>query len=134
MLDADSQIGQETATAATESMDGYSREWRISVDVRTEQLKRSIEPSHPKMAPNRPRKIFLDANVVIRAGKPPGGPLIPRVADLVAAGYVTVVTTDLTKVEIVNRRPTLTPPRLGSKWLYQQRNCIFLDDLIGVQS
>ena len=36
----------------------------------------------PKMGSTRRRKIFLDANVVIRAGKPPGGPLIKRVADL----------------------------------------------------
>jgi hypothetical protein len=34
----------------------------------------------------------------------------------------------------VNRRPTRTPPRLGSKWLYQLRNCRFSDDLIAVQS
>jgi hypothetical protein len=52
------------------------------------------------MAADRPRRVFLDANVVIRAGKPPGGPLIPRVADLVDAGYIKVVTTDLTKIEI----------------------------------
>jgi hypothetical protein len=52
---------------------------------------------------SRPRKIFLDANVVIRAGKPPGGPLIPRIVDLVDAGYAEVVTTDLTKMEIAKR-------------------------------
>jgi hypothetical protein len=51
----------------------------------------------------RPRKIFFDANVVIRAGKPPGRPLIPRVADLVNAGYAKVVTTDLTKTEIAKK-------------------------------
>jgi PIN domain len=55
------------------------------------------------MATTRPRKIFLDANVVIRAGKPPGGPLIPRVADLVDVGYVKVVTTDLTRMEIAKK-------------------------------
>ena len=55
------------------------------------------------MAINRPRMIFLDANVVIRAGKPPGGPLIPRVADLVDVGYVKVVTTDLTRMEIAKK-------------------------------
>src|SRR5437867_1421731 len=51
----------------------------------------------------RPRKIFLDANIVIRAGKPPGGPLIPRVTDLVGVGYVKVVTTDLTRMEIAKK-------------------------------
>jgi len=50
------------------------------------------------MASRRARKLFLDANVVIRAGRPPGGPLIPRVADLVDPGYVKVVTTDLTRL------------------------------------
>ncbi|MCK1296059.1 PIN domain-containing protein [Bradyrhizobium sp. 30] len=55
------------------------------------------------MAGERPRRVFLDANVVIRAGKPPGGPLIPRVADLVDAGYIKVVTTDLTKMEIAKK-------------------------------
>jgi hypothetical protein len=35
---------------------------------------------------------------------------------------------------VVNRRLTLTPPRLHSKWLHQQQNCRFSDDLIGVQS
>jgi len=55
------------------------------------------------MATARPRKIFLDANVVIRAGKPPARPLIPRVADLVDVGYVKVVTTDLTRMEIAKK-------------------------------
>lgn len=55
------------------------------------------------MATTRPRKIFLDANVVIRAGRPPGSPLITRVTDLVQAGYVKVVTTDLTKTEIAKK-------------------------------
>ena len=55
------------------------------------------------MGSARRRKIFLDANVVIRAGKPPGGPLITRLADLVDAGYVNVVTTDLTKMEIAKK-------------------------------
>ena len=55
------------------------------------------------MVTTRPRKIFLDANVVIRAGKPPARPLMPRVADLVAAGYVKVITTDLTKTEIAKK-------------------------------
>lgn len=56
------------------------------------------------MAGERPRRVFLDANVVIRAGKPPGGPLMPRVADLIDAGYIKVVTTDLTKTEIAKKK------------------------------
>jgi hypothetical protein len=55
------------------------------------------------MATTRPRKIFLDANVVICAGKPPGRPLIPRFVDLVDVGYVKVVTTDLTRMEIAKK-------------------------------
>jgi PIN domain len=51
----------------------------------------------------KPLKVFLDANVVIRAGKPPGAPLMPRVADLVEAGLVRVVTTDLTKTEVAKK-------------------------------
>ena len=49
------------------------------------------------MAADRPCWLSFDANVVIRPSKPPGGPPIPRVADLVDAGYIKVVTTDLTK-------------------------------------
>jgi hypothetical protein len=43
-------------------------------------------------------------NVVIRAGKPPGGPLISRVTDLVDAGMIRVVTADLTKTQIDKTR------------------------------
>jgi hypothetical protein len=48
-------------------------------------------------------KIFLDANIVIGAGKPPGGPELARIADLVEAGLVTVVTTDLTISEVAKK-------------------------------
>lgn len=50
--------------------------------------------------PKKPPKVFLDANVLISAGKPPGGPEISRVRDLVDAGLVSVLTTDLTIVEV----------------------------------
>ena len=46
-------------------------------------------------------KIFLDANILIAAGKPPGGPEVGRVADLAEAGLVTVLTTDVTINEVV---------------------------------
>jgi len=45
-------------------------------------------------------QVFLDANIVIRAGKPPGGPEIERVGDLVDAGLIRVLATDLTIAEI----------------------------------
>lgn len=48
-------------------------------------------------------KVFLDANVVIGAGKPPGGPEIARVVDLVEAGLISVLTTDLTITEVAKK-------------------------------
>lgn len=51
------------------------------------------------MSKNSP-KVFLDANVLISAGKPPGGPEINRVSDLVEAELISVLTTDLTVVEV----------------------------------
>jgi hypothetical protein len=48
-------------------------------------------------------KVLLDANIVISAGKPPGGPEIARVIDLVDAGLVTVLTTDLTLTEVAKK-------------------------------
>lgn len=48
----------------------------------------------------KPQKIFLDANVVIRAGKPPGRPVMDSLADLVTSGFIKVLTTDLTKIEV----------------------------------
>ena len=53
-------------------------------------------PSHLPPAP-RGRMI------VIGAGKPPGGPELVRVIDLVDAGLVTVLTTDLTLIEIAKK-------------------------------
>jgi pterin-4a-carbinolamine dehydratase len=83
------------------------------------------------MAPTRPRKIFLDANVVIRAGKPPGGPLIPRVADLVDAGYVKVVTTDLTKMEIAKKHAGNDFEVMGN--LTKRRVRDLADEILGVK-
>ena len=48
-------------------------------------------------------KVFLDANIVIGAGKPPGGPLLVRLKYLVNAGLVTVVATDLTFQEVAKK-------------------------------
>lgn len=48
-------------------------------------------------------KVFLDANIVIAAGKPPGGPILARVADLVEADLITVLTTDLTTTEVAKK-------------------------------
>lgn len=54
----------------------------------------------PMTIPKRIPKIFIDANIVIGAGKPPGGPEIAQVVDLVDAGLVTVLTTDFTVTEV----------------------------------
>lgn len=47
--------------------------------------------------------VFIDANVIISAGKPPGGPEMARVIDLVDAGIVSILTTDLSVQEIVKK-------------------------------
>jgi hypothetical protein len=66
-------------------------------------------------------RIFLDANVVIAAGKPPGGPEISRVVDLVEAKLINVLTTDLTVTEVAKRhaengpRPDLEGTDTGSR-------------------
>jgi hypothetical protein len=54
------------------------------------------------MPKNKP-KVFLDANIVIGAGKPPGGPELVRVIDLVDAGLITVLTTDITVNEVAKK-------------------------------
>jgi hypothetical protein len=51
----------------------------------------------------KPTTVFLDANVVIQAGKPPGGPLFDRLVDLVKAGFIKVLTTELSKTEIAKK-------------------------------
>ncbi len=48
-------------------------------------------------------QIFLDANIIIGQGKPPGGPEIARVVDLVNAGIVSILTTDLTITEVIKK-------------------------------
>ncbi|MFU0505346.1 hypothetical protein [Pseudaminobacter sp. NGMCC 1.201702] len=49
------------------------------------------------------KKVFLDANVIVRAGRPPGGPIMERVADLVKADLVSMVNTNLTMAEIAKK-------------------------------
>ena len=48
-------------------------------------------------------KVFLDANVVIHAGKPPGGLILSRLKELINAGFITVLTTDLTCQEVAKK-------------------------------
>jgi hypothetical protein len=83
------------------------------------------------MATSRPHRIFLDANVLIRAGKPPAGPPIPRVADLVDAGYVKVVTTDLTKIEVAKKHAGNDFELMGD--LTRRRVRDLADEILGVK-
>jgi len=48
-------------------------------------------------------QVFLDANILIAVGKPPGGPEIARVAELVDAKMISVLTTDLTVMEVAKK-------------------------------
>ncbi len=57
----------------------------------------------PPMPQSPTPKVFLDANIVIAAGKPPGGPALARVADLVKADLITTLTTDLTATEVAKK-------------------------------
>jgi len=52
--------------------------------------------------PNVTQKVFLDANVLIQEGKT-GSPIIERLVDLVDAGLVSVLTTDLTMTEVTKK-------------------------------
>ena len=52
--------------------------------------------------PNISQKIFLDANVLIQEGKT-GSPIIERLIDLVDAGLVCILTTDLTIIEVAKK-------------------------------
>ncbi len=45
-------------------------------------------------------RIFLDANIIIGAGKPPAGPIIKSLSQLAKAGLVEIVTTDITISEV----------------------------------
>lgn len=49
---------------------------------------------------NNRTKVFLDANVVLAAGKPPGGPELQRVRELAEADIIEILTTDLTITEV----------------------------------
>lgn len=49
------------------------------------------------------KKIFIDANIFIQEGKPPGGPLIKRLKDIIDAGFIDLLTTDLTYQEVIKK-------------------------------
>ena len=51
----------------------------------------------------KPKKVFLDANIVIGDGKPPGGPLLGRLKGLINDGLITLLTTDLTCQEVAKK-------------------------------
>ena len=49
------------------------------------------------------RKVFFDANILIQAGKPPGGPVIKTLVALVDANLIRTLTTDLTSSEVAKK-------------------------------
>ncbi|MBK8158768.1 MAG: DUF4935 domain-containing protein [Rhodospirillaceae bacterium] len=53
--------------------------------------------------PDNPIQVFFDANVLISTGKPPGGPIFRRIADLVKGGFISVLTTDVTVQEVARK-------------------------------
>ena len=50
---------------------------------------------------SKPINVFFDANIMFRAGAPPGNDVFRRIVDLVRYGFITVVTTDLTMDEVI---------------------------------
>ena len=48
-------------------------------------------------------KVFLDANIVIQDGKPPGGLSLLHVKYLVEVGFINILTTDLTITEVAKK-------------------------------
>jgi hypothetical protein len=77
------------------------------------QLLRSDKLTVPSSTRRKPQKVFLDANVVIRAGKPPGRPVMDTLADLVNGGFIQVVTTDLTKIEVAKKHTNNDLEQIG---------------------
>ena len=45
-------------------------------------------------------KVYIDSNILIQQGKPPGGPLLKRIGDLAESEKIQVLTTDLTIQEV----------------------------------
>ena len=62
---------------------------------------------------NRPIAVFFDASSFITVGAPPGNVAFQRLVDLVHHGFISVVTTDLTIKEVINKhtRETLNALR-----------------------
>ncbi|MGP0567003.1 MULTISPECIES: PIN domain-containing protein [unclassified Nitrospina] len=48
-------------------------------------------------------RIFIDSNIFIQGGKPPGGPIVSRIEDLAKAQIIEVLTTDLTVTEVAKK-------------------------------
>ena len=68
----------------------------------------------------KPIKVFFDSNTLIQVGLPPGNETFLRLADLVEYGFINVVTTDLTKTEIVRHHSEFAFKRLQS--LFDRRS------------
>ena len=60
----------------------------------------------------KPLQVFFDATALIKVGAPPGNETFRRLVDLVRYGSITVVTTNLTKIEIVRHHTDVAFVRL----------------------
>ena len=69
-------------------------------------------PSRGAQSPEYPINVFFDASSLITVGAPPGNAVFQRVVDLVRYGFITVVTTDLTKTEIARHHTDVAFGRL----------------------
>ena len=69
-------------------------------------------PSYGTRLPEHAINVFFDASSLITVGAPPGNAVFQRVADLVRYGFITVVTTDLTKTEMTRHHTDVAFSRL----------------------
>ena len=60
----------------------------------------------------KPIRVFFDATTLIKVGAPPGNETFQRLVDLVEYGFIDVVVTDLTKLEIVRHHSNVASDRL----------------------
>ena len=65
-----------------------------------------------KNVDEKPIRVFFDANILIKVGAPPGNETFQRLVDLVEYGFIDVVVTDLTKLEIVRHHSKVAFDRL----------------------
>ena len=60
----------------------------------------SLESTCPSLKSAHIVRVYLDSNILIRAGKPPGGALIDQLKALVEGNVINILTTDHTIMEV----------------------------------